>query len=199
MGNSKPEKSVKAEEAPPPDAAPGIGSRPPKGGNKTPRPTDRMIRGLLGPKTRPLANAEATLLRSLSEGPRPLPELRRASGMTVVRIDRALKLLQIRGLVVKRIKVGKASYLLTDYGKQLVSLLPPAARRNNPPLPGASTPSPIDPSLLQDVAGFVDDAEGWFLAPNPEFEGRSPIELLGTPEESRLRNRIEAAKLGMFS
>jgi hypothetical protein len=45
----------------------------------------------------------------------------------------------------------------------------------------------------------VDDPESWFRTPNPAFAGRQPIELLGTAEEPMLRNRIEAAKLGMFS
>jgi Protein of unknown function (DUF2384) len=58
---------------------------------------------------------------------------------------------------------------------------------------------PIDPAILDDVSGFVDDAEDWFYLPNPAFEGRKPVELLGTAEEPRLRNRIEAAKLGLFS
>ncbi len=63
------------------------------------------------------------------------------------------------------------------------------------------TPStvPIDADLLADVEGFVDDPEVWFLTPNSEFEGRKPVDLLGTPDEPRLRNRIEAAKLGLFS
>ena len=63
----------------------------------------------------------------------------------------------------------------------------------------ASVSTPIERELLEDVRGFVDDPEEWFRTPNAAFEGRRPIELLGTPDESRLRNRIEAAKLGMFS
>jgi hypothetical protein len=57
----------------------------------------------------------------------------------------------------------------------------------------------IDPGLLDDVRGFVDDPEGWFHTPNAEFGGRRPVDLLGTPDEPRLRNRIAGAKLGMFS
>jgi len=37
------------------------------------------------------------------------------------------------------------------------------------------------------------------MTPGSEFEGRKPVDLLGTSDEPRLRNRIEAAKLGMFS
>ena len=42
----------------------------------------------------------------------------------------------------------------------------------------------IDPVLLDEVSAFVDDAEAWFNTPN---------------EEIRLRNRIQAARLGLFS
>jgi hypothetical protein len=63
---------------------------------------------------------------------------------------------------------------------------------------GSELPS-IDPSLLNDVGGFVNDPEAWFYTPNEAFEGRRPVGLLGTADEPRLRNRIEAAKLGMFS
>lgn len=57
----------------------------------------------------------------------------------------------------------------------------------------------IDPKLLSDVGEVMDDPERWFHTPNSVFEGRKPVELLGTPDESRLRNRIEAARQGMFS
>jgi uncharacterized protein (DUF2384 family) len=63
----------------------------------------------------------------------------------------------------------------------------------------AAESAPIDAKLLEDVAGFVDAPEEWFRTPNAAFEGRRPIELLGTADEPRLRNRIAAAKLGMFS
>ena len=65
--------------------------------------------------------------------------------------------------------------------------------------PSGTPSSAIDPALLYDVGGFVDDPVVWFHAPNPEFEGRRPVDLLGTADEARLRNRIGAAKLGMFS
>ncbi len=49
------------------------------------------------------------------------------------------------------------------------------------------------------MGGFVHDAEAWFRTPNAVFEGRRPVELLGTPDEQTLRERIEAAKYGFFS
>jgi hypothetical protein len=76
---------------------------------------------------------------------------------------------------------------------------PKAVPPSKPTKPPVAPRPAIDPALLKDVGGFVDDPEGWFHTPNGEFEGREPIELLGTPDEVRLRNRIEAAKLGLFS
>jgi hypothetical protein len=57
----------------------------------------------------------------------------------------------------------------------------------------------IDPVLLDQVSAFVDDPEAWFETPNEYFEGRKPRELLGTDDETRLRNRIQGALLGFFS
>jgi Protein of unknown function (DUF2384) len=76
---------------------------------------------------------------------------------------------------------------------------PKTPRATKAAKPKADPRPPIDPAMLKDIGGFVDDPEAWFHRPNGEFEGRAPIELLGTPDEARLRNRIEMAKLGMFS
>jgi DNA-binding transcriptional ArsR family regulator len=81
-------------------------------------------------------------------------------------------------------------YSLTESGNQVAIMVRDLV---------SSRPTPIDPELLKDVGGFVDDAEAWFRTPNPELEGRKPIDLIGTAEERRLRYRIEAAKFGMFS
>jgi DNA-binding transcriptional ArsR family regulator len=120
--------------------------------------------------------------------------------------------------IVKPRRQGKNNfYSLTDVGlriarvlRALVSQPPPVLKKPNFTTPGApsglGSPAPtsprhtsIDPALLDDVEGFVDDPEAWFHTPNPAFEGRRPIDLLGTADEARLRNRIGAAKLGMFS
>lgn len=74
-----------------------------------------------------------------------------------------------------------------------------AAPASRPAKPSVTPRKAIDPALIKDVGGFVNDPRAWFLTPNGEFEGRKPIELLGTPDEERLRNRIEASKLGLFS
>jgi Protein of unknown function (DUF2384) len=74
-----------------------------------------------------------------------------------------------------------------------------APRATKSAKPKADPRPAIDPTMLKEVGDFLDDPERWFRTPNIIFEGRAPIELLGTPEEARIRERIEAAKLGIFT
>ena len=83
--------------------------------------------------------------------------------------------------------------------KAIEALIPPQIIEALIPPQIADEFGAIDAALIEDVGGFVDDPKAWFLTPNGEFEGRKPIELLGTSDEARLKNRIEASKLGLFS
>jgi DNA-binding transcriptional ArsR family regulator len=89
-------------------------------------------------------------------------------------------------------------YSLTSRGLRVLELVRWLVYSEQPP-DESSVATPIDPALLKDVGGLVTNPETWFRTPNVVFEGRAPIELLGTPDEQRLRDRIEAAKFGMFS
>lgn len=140
-----------------------------------------------------------SLLLTLAQGERGVVDLRTQIGEGQLAISGSLDLLQESGLVEFRRVDNRNLYSLTDPGRLL-------ARRICTAFPSVRTgrtrpmkAEPIDSALLDDVSGFVDDAEGWFHSPNAAFEGRKPVELLGTPEESRLRSRIMAAKLGMFA
>jgi hypothetical protein len=53
--------------------------------------------------------------------------------------------------------------------------------------------------VRREIEGLVDDPDLWMRTPNPVFENCRPIDLIGTPDEPRLLNRIQAAKQGMFS
>ena len=53
--------------------------------------------------------------------------------------------------------------------------------------------------LKQEVARIVADPEVWLHTPNAHLGGESPITLIGTPEEQRLRDLIRAIKHGMVS
>ena len=107
------------------------------------------------------------------------------------------KIKRPRNTEIQRLKRKKASHRIEvavskvydHIGRQLIS------RR----LRRWRIRSRIDPELLDDVRGFVDDPQAWFETPNIEFEGRKPIDLLGTDDELWLRNRIMGANFGMFS
>lgn len=51
--------------------------------------------------------------------------------------------------------------------------------------------------LKQEVAQIVADPEVWLHTPNEALGGDSPINLIGTPEEQRLRDLLRAIKHGM--
>ena len=53
--------------------------------------------------------------------------------------------------------------------------------------------------LQHEVARIVADPEVWLHTPNAHLGGESPITLIGTPEEQRLRDLIRAIKHGMVS
>lgn len=68
--------------------------------------------------------------------------------------------------------------------------------------PGAIGPFPPDrlpEELREEVAEVTDDPEGWMRTPNPQFEGRRPVDLLGTPDEPRILRVIRAAQQGFFA
>lgn len=140
-----------------------------------------------------------SLLLTLAEGERGVGELCTQLGEGQPAISHSLALLRHSGLIQFRRLGNKNLYSLMDRGRHVANGV-----RNIVPFAqvgerGRVKSKPIDPTILDDVRGFVEDAEGWFHSPNPAFGGRRPVELLGTAEEPRLRDRILAAKLGMFS
>jgi DNA-binding transcriptional ArsR family regulator len=110
-----------------------------------------------------------------------------------------LAILHDHGLVSFRRQGRQDLCFLTDRGRRVLDLVRWLVYIEWPRDEAPVSSTPIDPALLKDVGDLVDDPEAWFRTPNVAFEGRRPIELLGTPDEATLRNRILAAKLGMFS
>ncbi|MGO9919695.1 MAG: antitoxin Xre/MbcA/ParS toxin-binding domain-containing protein, partial [Isosphaeraceae bacterium] len=53
--------------------------------------------------------------------------------------------------------------------------------------------------LIKKVGTVVDDPEDWLSTRNPQFEGRRPIDLIGTKDERRVHIIIEAAQAGCFA
>jgi len=51
---------------------------------------------------------------------------------------------------------------------------------------------------LQPDLGVVADPEVWLQTPHTHLGGESPIRLIGTPQEQRLRDLLRAIKHGML-
>jgi DNA-binding transcriptional ArsR family regulator len=139
------------------------------------------------------------IILALADGERNVAELVVALEQTRPAISHHLALLR-HGSIVSVRREGKHNfYSLEELGRDIVDAAQRLGRYNRAKEPTTTKTVSVDRTLLEDVGGFVDDPECWFNTPNPAFEGRPPIDLLGTADEPRLRNRIEAAKLGMFS
>jgi DNA-binding transcriptional ArsR family regulator len=139
------------------------------------------------------------ILVTLAEGERGVGQLCTILDQPQPAISHHLAVLRHCDLVSARRQGRQNLYCLTEQGQQVIAMIRETGPFNDHRDHPAPSVVPIDADLLADVEGFVDDPEGWFFTPNAEFEGRKPVDLLGTPDEPRLRNRIEAAKLGMFS
>jgi DNA-binding transcriptional ArsR family regulator len=139
------------------------------------------------------------ILLTLAEAERGVTELCTIFGLSQPAISHHLAVLRHGGLISPRRQGKQNLYSLTKQGQLIANLFREIQPIKQPRKRPSPTIVPIDPGLLDDLRGFVDDPEGWFRTPNAEFEGRKPVDLLGTADEPRLRNRIAAAKLGMFS
>jgi DNA-binding transcriptional ArsR family regulator len=140
--------------------------------------------------------ARLMILLALADGERDTIDLAASLEAGIPRLMANLALLTVADLVARHRHGNRQVYSLTARGRGITALVETLLREEQA---RTSQPIPIDPKLLDDVRGFVDDPDEWFRTPNVAFEGRQLIELLGTADESRLRNRIEAAKHGMFS
>jgi hypothetical protein len=50
-----------------------------------------------------------------------------------------------------------------------------------------------NPDIRVDVGYLLENADAWLKSPNVRLDGRAPQELIGTPEEIKIRNILRAA------
>ena len=55
-----------------------------------------------------------------------------------------------------------------------------------------------EPSTLELVEQVVQYPGPWLRTPNPRFENRPPIDLIGTLEEARVRDILFAVEYGLY-
>ncbi len=170
----------------------GKPSRPPRNGARPDRCLDE-VSGIFKHVGDPVC---LSILLALEERARTGAGIGAAIELKLSDIVYHLALLRHAGLISPR--GNQDLYTLTDRGRAVMQLAQSLIHDDQPRNEAPEIDS-IDPALLADVGGFVDDPVGWFLTRNPELLWRRPIELLGTPDEQILRDRIEAAKYGLFS
>lgn len=183
----------------------------PARGSEIPRKSTSNGKGKAGRRTA-IAKASAvfrlagdvtrlSLLLTLAEGERGASDLRELLRQSQPAISHHMAMLRHGGLIQPRRHGRQSLYSLTDRGRTVADglrgILPMELAR--PDRHARAKRGSIDRAMLEDVGGFVEDPARWFNTPNPDFEGRRPVDLLGTTEEPRLRNRIAAARLGLFS
>jgi hypothetical protein len=55
------------------------------------------------------------------------------------------------------------------------------------------------PDIVEELKKIFDDPQAWLDTPHEWFWGRKPRELIGTEDESHLRDWIRMVKQGVFS
>jgi ArsR family transcriptional regulator, arsenate/arsenite/antimonite-responsive transcriptional repressor len=114
------------------------------------------------------------------------------------KLSHDLAILRQGALIGVRREGRQNVYHLTKGGLQFIALLSTLGtakgKFSNPVLSDSEFKK-----LVKKVGTVVDDPEGWLKTPNPQFENRRPIDLIGTDDEVRVHIIVEAAQQGFFS
>jgi DNA-binding transcriptional ArsR family regulator len=134
----------------------------------------------------------------LADGKKSPSQVRERLGLSLPEIAHHLALLRVYGFIHCHREGKRNHYELTELGESVVDLaqrlLDKAHLPPRPPLTKSDWKK-----LVKKVGAVVEDPEDWLNTPNPRFEGRRPIDLIGTREERRVHIIIEAAAQGCFS
>ena len=131
-------------------------------------------------------------------GKKSAVQIRERLGRNQTELSHHLAMLRVTKVVDSCQRGNESFYELTEPGKKfvdsIVGFLGEADSPNVPVLDKASLKK-----LIKKVGTVVDDPDEWLNTPNPQFEGRRPIDLIGTSEERRVHIIIEAAQQGCFA
>jgi len=138
------------------------------------------------------------ILMALTEGKKSVRDICGRISGTERALNHHLVLLRSSKLVDARRERDDTYYHLTEPGTRLVTSTLSLVDQGD-----ASPKAVIDRSemkkLIKKVGTVVEDPESWLNTPNPQFEGRRPIDLIGTDDEERVHIIIEAAQQGCFA
>ncbi len=138
------------------------------------------------------------ILLCLTEGKKSLGEICERVGMQEPALYHHLVLLRQAKVVDTRHEGEITVYRLTELGSRFVASALCLVDHED-----ASAKQAIGQStwkkLVREAGTVVDDPEYWLNMPNPQFEWRRPIDLIGTEDEERVHIVIEAARQGLFA
>ncbi len=138
------------------------------------------------------------ILLSLTEGKKRLREISERVGMQEQALYHHLVLLRQAKVVDSRHEGENTIYTLTELGSRFVASALCLVDQED-----VSPKQVIGQSrwkkLVKEASTVVDDPEYWLNMPNPQFEWRRPIDLIGTEDEERVHIVIEAARQGLFA
>jgi DNA-binding transcriptional ArsR family regulator len=138
------------------------------------------------------------ILLSLTEGKRSLGEICERVGMQEAALYHHLVLLRQAKVVDSRHEGENTVYQLTELGSRFVASALCLVDQGD-----VSPTQVIGQSkwkkLVKEAGAVVDDPEYWLNMPNPQFEWRRPIDLIGTEDEERVHIVIAAARQGLFA
>jgi DNA-binding transcriptional ArsR family regulator len=138
------------------------------------------------------------ILLVLADGKKSPSRICERLGRTPVEISHNLALLRYSGFIHSHREGKRNHYELTELGESVIDFAQKLLDKADPsPKPTLSESE--WKKLVKKVGTAVDDPEDWLNTPNPRFEGRRPIDLIGTDDEVRVHIIIEAAAQGCFS
>jgi DNA-binding transcriptional ArsR family regulator len=138
------------------------------------------------------------ILLALADGPKSVSQICKRVGYSEPEVENHLARLRTSRVVDSRREGNKTSHELTEQGSRFLNsalgLLDAADLVPKPEISQSELKK-----LIKKVGTVVEDPEDWLNTPNPQFEGRRPIDLIGTDDEIRVHIIIEAAQQGCFS
>jgi DNA-binding transcriptional ArsR family regulator len=145
--------------------------------------------------------AEPTRLRilvSLADGRKSTRQIGEALGRTTLEVNQDLALLQASRVIDSNREGKQTFHQLTEQGSRFLDSTFGLVEEAGP-APGPAISKAELKKLIKKVSTVIDDPEHWLHSPNPQFEGRRPIDLIGTDDEIRVHIILEAARQGCFS
>ena len=138
------------------------------------------------------------ILLALDDGPKTTGQICERLGQDEPEVSRHLALLRASRIVESQRRGKELLYQFTEPGFHFLDSARRLLDEADPPPEPRFSKAELK-KLIKKIGTVVDDPEEWLNSPNPRFEVRRPIDLIGRYDEVRLHIIIEALQQGCFS